>query len=490
MKKRNWFHGAARSLFVVFSLVVVSVSGQGSKAFYVDPVNGLDSNDGSLQKPWRNIQTVINSGLVKTNSPASFPYNDTVSIVAINKNGVVNGGDTIYLMNGNHGGISISRSINYKSITIAAMNVHKAIVDNVVISASRKWNITGLTVTFPETSSVSGGTMVRIESHGWGGPTRDIIVENCNIFSCTGDPYNWTSDEWNKKARTGISVSSVKNVQILNNDLFNISHGISVSGDSCLVKNNKIINYSCDGMRGIGNYLRFEKNVVKNSYATSGNHNDGFQSWTVGSDGKVGTGVNTGLQLIGNTIVALGYDVPPLPFETYSQGIGCFDGFWDSALVVNNLVITNHWHGITFSGIRNSIIANNTVVGGDTASESTWIRVSDHKDGRKSQNCIVANNLAFNINVAQEKGLVTNNLVVTEDSTEIYYRNWPKHDLRLKRGTPAVNGGSKEYAPDTDINGVPRPGASISIGAFQFQDYYTPPKPFGVRIQSGNSLTK
>jgi parallel beta-helix repeat protein len=44
------------------------------------------------------------------------------------------------------------------------------------------------------------------------------------------------------------------------------------------------------------------------------------------------------------------------------QDIGCFDGFFDGWVVENNVVITDHWHGISFYGMKNSRIVNNTVI--------------------------------------------------------------------------------------------------------------------------------
>ena len=44
------------------------------------------------------------------------------------------------------------------------------------------------------------------------------------------------------------------------------------------------------------------------------------------------------------------------------QGIGCFGGMYIDWAVENNVVIADHWHGITFARLRDSRIVNNTVL--------------------------------------------------------------------------------------------------------------------------------
>ena len=48
--------------------------------------------------------------------------------------------------------------------------------------------------------------------------------------------------------------------------------------------------------------------------------------------------------------------------ENYMQGISIFDGKWDGLTVVNNVVVTNTWHGIALYGVNNALVVNNTVV--------------------------------------------------------------------------------------------------------------------------------
>ena len=103
----------------------------------------------------------------------------------------------------------------------------------------------------------------------------------------------------------------------------------------------------------------FQYNVVKNCYDVNANHDDGFQSWSRGPQG-VGTGEVVGMVLRGNTII--NYEDLDQPHRGTLQGIGCFDGMFVDWIVENNVIITDHWHGITLSGATDSRVVNNTVV--------------------------------------------------------------------------------------------------------------------------------
>ena len=45
----------------------------------------------------------------------------------------------------------------------------------------------------------------------------------------------------------------------------------------------------------------------------------------------------------------INFENPNQPLKGTLQGIGCFDGFFVDWVVENNVVVTNHWHGISFS---------------------------------------------------------------------------------------------------------------------------------------------
>jgi hypothetical protein len=58
----------------VLALLLLLASSAGATDFYVDPVNGSDSGNGTDTNPWRTLQAVIEARLIETQSWESLPY--------------------------------------------------------------------------------------------------------------------------------------------------------------------------------------------------------------------------------------------------------------------------------------------------------------------------------------------------------------------------------------------------------------------------------
>jgi parallel beta-helix repeat protein len=215
----------------------------------------------------------------------------------------------------------------------------------------------------------------------------------------------------------------------------------------------------------LGDYDTFQYNLVKNCYAVNANHDDGFQSWS-SEDSGVGTGVVYGMVLRGNTII--NYENPDQPFRGTLQGIGCFDGMFENWLVENNVVITDHWHGITLSGATNCKIINNTVVDiNDTTPGPPWISIGDHKNGTLSTGCVVRNNLSTSFNISSQGVAQDHNITIKK--YDEFFVNYSKKDLHLKAGCSAIDSGSSDAAPVFDKDKNARPfGTRVDIGAYEW----------------------
>ena len=90
------------------------------------------------------------------------------------------------------------------------------------------------------------------------------------------------------------------------------------------------------------------------------NHDDGIQSYSRDRLGCDGFGEVKGVVLRGNTII--NFENLNQPLRCNFQGIGLFDGMFVDWVIADNLVVTNHWRGITVMGARNVKIENNIVV--------------------------------------------------------------------------------------------------------------------------------
>ncbi len=435
--------------------------------FYVDPVLGSDGGDGSAANPWRTVQQVIEDDLIETRIWASLPYQPGLGFVTVNAGAPVGAGDTLWLRTGDHGAIFLQGAYNAAPITIAAAPGATPRVTRVTLSAVQNWIVRGLDVSPSHAvPPLAPGTMIEVDSHNWYGPTWDVRVEGCELYS-VADASAWTATQWVNEASSGIGVGGDR-VAIVGNRLRNVRFGVSVDGADALISRNAIDGFSADGLRGLGDGDVFEYNLVQNSYAgdpPDGNHDDGFQSWSVGPGG-VGTGEVRDLVLRGNVIInSTAVGGPPPALRTNLQGIGCFDGMFVNWTVENNVVVTDHWHGISLYGAVDSRIVNNTVIDSVTGSPGPpWIMTNSNQ-GTPSSNVVVRNNLAADFSLAGTSIVADHNLEFT-NAAALFVA--PPYDLRLLAGAAAENAGSATGAPPFDLLRVPRPqGAAYDLGAYE-----------------------
>jgi hypothetical protein len=322
--------------------------------FYIDPLSGDPGNDGSINSPWRTLKEVFDSSLIESKRYESKPYSEGAPMVVKNSGAPVKAGDTLMLRTGYHDTLYASEYYNDDYITIMAQSGHTPRLGFVRLRSGCKWRLQGLHISPEFMPGPKVTTLINFENHGWSGASFDCIAVACTAYTVM-DASAWSLNDWDTKSCNAMSLPG-KKMKASGNHFKNVNFGISVSGDSCLVEYNTVENFAGDGLRGLGDYDIFQYNVIKNCYDVNANHDDGFQSWSVGDNG-VGTGVVKGMILRGNTII--NYEDPNQPFRGTLQGIGCFDGMFEDWRVENNVVITDHWHGITLSGSKNCVIINN-----------------------------------------------------------------------------------------------------------------------------------
>ncbi len=439
----------------------------GATEFYVDPASGSDAGDGSAAHPWRTLKAVVEAHLIETRNWESLPYQPGKQLATVNAGAPVKAGDTLWLRTGYHGAVVISGAYNALPITVAAQSGHSPRLGSLLVRSAQSWVFRGLSVSPSHAPPLSQITIVSIEDHNWTGPAWDIVLDDSDIFT-VADASAWGAAQWIDVASSGVSVSADR-VTVRGCRVRNVRFGISVSGDAALVRENLIDGFSADGLRGLGDDGTFEYNRVQNNYVTSAqgdsNHDDGFQSWSVGAGG-VGTGEVRGVTLRGN--VFINHVAPSHPLRSTMQAIGCYDGLFAGWLVENNVVITDHWHGISFYGMRDSRIVNNTVVDIDQVSPGPpWIMVTAHKDGRPSRNVVVRNNLATDFSLQGDNVVGDHNIELTSATLAAFFVAAP-YDLHLRPATAAVDSGNPDLAPAFDVERVPRPqGPGFDLGAYE-----------------------
>lgn len=468
---RAWAARAFSRLRFALAILVAGVGVMGPAAslhragaaeFYVDPQRGDANNDGSKQRPWRSLEDLLRRGQIESRDWESLPYKAGAALKPKNLGGPVRAGDTIHLKSGDYGELVIGGYYNEKPITIEAEPGEKPRFSRIHLRAASNWVLRGLIVSGERSADGRRYPLMHLESHGWRGPVEQIAVEDC-VLSSTDDSSGWSADDWNRRARDGIRADGPR-ITVRRNRLKNVNFGISMSGPHALVEHNTVENFAGDGLRGLGDYSVFQYNVVKNCYDVNDNHDDGFQSWSIGPGG-VGTGEVKGIVLRGNTFI--NYDDPNQPHRGPLQGIGCFDGMFVDWVIENNVVVVDHYHGITLLGARGCKFVNNTVIDpNDQRPGPAALRVAPHKNKTPSRDCTVRNNLASGLDVRGEAMIADHNMVVSD--REAFFENAAAYDFRLRKGSPAIDAGSSEGAPKEDRAGVKRPqGRAVDLGAYE-----------------------
>jgi len=371
-------------------------------------------------------------------------------------------GDTIILQSGSYGELSISNRNNSIPITIVANRGSVPVFTKVSVSSSSRWTIRGLHVRPRFTNGADGNTAVSLNG-------SYLVFEDSNV-NFSDDIFDWIASDWLTKTGNGIGMVG-DNLTIRNNMIRNVDHGIHGGATDSIVSRNTIMNFRGDGIRGLGDRMVYEYNLIKNSYNVDDNHDDGFQSWSLGSGG-VGTGVVRDVTLRGNTFI--NYEDQNQNLRSTMQGIGLFDGTFVNWTIENNLVVTDHWHGITMLGVRDSLVVNNTVL--DTNTEGPgppWIQIAEHKNGTPPSGVIVRNNLSTSYSLSSTGVIADHNIEIDMNNLGEHFVDAASGNFHLKQSSTAVDAGTSDSAPSIDIEGKPRPqGLAHDVGAFEYNDSF------------------
>ncbi len=457
--------------------------------FYIDPVNGSDDGDGSDSHPWRTLQQVIEDGLIE-HYQHSEARNPDSALTVVNEGAPVKGGDRLLLRSGYHGFVAVNAFIFNDWLTIAAQQGHSPVLSQITMTgAFEKIYLKDLTLLkdsydgsadYWEADDINHNTnaCLYLGTDTFWGRGSQVKVNGLTIGTTT-DTSAWTAADWIQKAATGISLRTVTHCEIVNCRIENVRHGLAIeyASDNTIAVNNSIKFYSGDGCRLISNNVFLAYNTITDCLDVGdGNHDDAIQSYSRGEDNSPGTGVLYNNVVRGNVII--GTTDFDHPLAGNPQGIGCFDGFFDGWTVENNIVVVDHYHGISFYGMRNSRILNNTVIDQNYDNDmSPWIHIVDHKDGTPSENCIVANNIVYRDISAQGIDMTeSHNYVIGRDNSAQLYDlfvdpdNYDFHLLNTSlTQTHLIDQGetyTDQVSSQMDLQNSPRVGAP-DLGALE-----------------------
>lgn len=269
----------------------------------------------------------------------------------------------------------------------------------------------------------------------------NVEIRNCVIDN--GDSSRWSIEDWIRNAGDGIAVRSGERVQLVNNRLNSVADGINVfpPAKHVTVRGNTVENFCMDGIRALADHGLYEKNLVKNAHVIDDNHADMLQSWSTGKGGKPGKGVIRDVVIRGNTFIA--HSDPKQPFlrrgRSGVQGIGMFNGVFKDFVIENNIVVCDHFHGITVYGADNVRIENNTVVDFDSQFPGPpWISVKG-----AISDCSIRGNIRMKVGASDERVKQQGNIEIRHSDYSMWFRNAKAGDFRLVDAPPRAAVGAR-----------------------------------------------
>src|SRR5665647_223551 len=338
--------------------------------FYVDPVNGSMSNDGSQAHPWSTLPAVWAAGKIHT-----YHYTDigTWQVLAEKyPSGVVHAGDTIYLMSGYNGTLNLLGAVNTDYITIKAYPGEIPTFKNIWIAGAAYWKIEGIKVSteFSGTITQFINGLIQIENHSNQGPCNHITIKDSEIYSINDDSAWTTLLDWYNHASTGIitagTYTTIDNVLIRN-----VAIGVGLQSAAHSTFQNSTINrFAADAVAGGGtwsadmSYISVLNNTIINAVPAwevhADTHGDMIQ---FSSLSKLDTYPIDHLVISGNYVNPFEeYGINPMVSAISNQGITMTNGLLTNALIDNNVVVVNSPHGISIWGAVDSTIINNTII--------------------------------------------------------------------------------------------------------------------------------
>lgn len=421
--------------------------------YYADPLAGTAANDGSEAAPWGKLETIVADGQL------------------------LQAGDILCLRAGNHGS-PVFTDQNYSSaITIVAARGEVPSIAQLTFRSSSHVVLDGLLVDGsvnidPDTDEKERFLVTGDEA------SHHLIMRNMEVRSETSSA-TWTKEDWYKLSWSGIDMRG-SHIAVEDCQVLNTYHAISLRGDHSRVTRTLVDNFAGDGIRGLGSFSTYENNVVRDAYIDDYaiQHDDAFQAWNLEPDPKI-----EGVVIRNNQFLQFLDPITPFVAEHQLvsqalQGVIITDGYADGWIVENNLVVVNHFHGISLYGARNCRVQNNTVVQDATHSDTDvpWILLAvQSKTGQTNFDNIVRNNLATMLTFWEfdQSSIVENNADINEmDPSDYrrYFRDYDSNDFHLSTASPGINAGTNQQTSELDLAGEDRiSGGIVDTGAYELQ---------------------
>ena len=447
-------------------------------AYYCDPVNGSMSNDGSESSPWKSLKEVVV---------------DRKQLVA---------GDVLFLKSGDHGtdiyfkGSLLGTGTEDNYITIKAVEGESPIVGKIQVDFTSYWAFEGIIFDAPNcncgTSAATKAVFIAKPS------SNHLKIKNCLFRSGAEGSSGWSYNDWYDKSTNAIIIQS-PHVVFDNNTIRDAMFALQVEAQFVDVTNNLIDNYGADAIRALASDCKYIGNIVRDAYLENyegsvggkpSNHDDALQMYDTNNPAS---GIISNVVIRNNKFFQFADPITQAMVDAnlvsyLAQGIFQTDGKGINIVIENNVVVTDHYHGITLIGTDNCRIQNNTVVKTTTsynakdAGALTWIQMKADKQGNECKNSIIRNNLTTKLTpwtyVNGTNMTSEGNVALGLDNYSSYFVDADNYNFQLKEDSPAIGRGVNSNLTEKDIEGNPRKSGDLTdAGAYEFQVDTSIPAP-------------
>ena len=421
-------------------------------SYYLDPINGSIHNDGNENAPWGTLSEL-------------FYESPTLAK-----------GSVLCLLEGNHGSVTITNYHPLTPITIRAKPDHTATLTglNIINSSNIDFiglNIDGSNIT-PSSNPSNKTFLLNSDENSHTLNFHQLTIKSAN------DSSTWTQNDWYEKVHSGARFRG-HHIRMTHSLVLNTYHALMFEGDYSYLAHTTIDNFAGDAIRGNGSFSTYEYNIVRdcyiNDYAIQ--HDDAFQTFSLEADPKV-----EAVTLRYNKFLL--FEDPITPFVINNnlignlmQGVIITDGYADSWIVENNLIVNDQPHGISLYGVRYSRIQNNTVIQHPNYSDTDVPRIflaPSNKTGQQNFTNVIRNNITaqFTAWAYANDTVFEGNIELDRTDRESYLRTFEDYDnldFHLKATANAVDAGVDAELSATDLDGNTRlNGAGVDVGAYEY----------------------
>ena len=384
--------------------------------------------------------------------------------------GVAAAGDMICLSDGYYGDLNVTGLHNSDYVTIKNLSGHQPGFRSIKVEDSSYMIFEGLRIS-PELALTYSAPCRLFSTMS---DTSHITLQDSLLY-LVADSRNWTENDWDNLEAPPYAIDvKGSHVTIKDNTLRNVTTGVAVFNTHAVIDGNTMENIG----RGIvvtENDAVIQYNTIKNFYT---------KSTAIAFHRGTSTEPIYNAVIRGNLIIS-----QESPSTQTVQGITCFaDGMARNFIVENNVVMTQHWHGISLYGAKDSRIVNN-IVFDPTLEYPVWIHLGNAlalkcngcSSGSPAENCVVRNNMAFTFALKGLNISADHNSDLDNYDLNTLFVDYGHANLHHAAGSPAIDAGSSQLAPTHDIEGNIRPqGAGVDIGAYEYGGIIQPtptPRP-------------